>query len=77
MKISNPETTMFDSKIETDPETGKQSLTVYYDPVKDDFNDQIELAMVFYGVSDGDMVIIAMPENWQNNGDSSHIHKGK
>ena len=68
---------MFDSKIVKDEETGKQSLTVYYDPVLDDFDRQIELAMAFHGIVDGEMTIIALPETWQNYGDSVHIHKGK
>ena len=61
---------MFDSKIEIDLETGKQSLTVYYDAVKDDFDQQIEAALAFHGVEDGDMIVIAMPESMENYGDS-------
>ena len=57
---------MLDSKIVTDPETRKQSLTVYYDPVLDDFDRQIELAMAFHGIVDGEMTIIALPELYEN-----------
>jgi hypothetical protein len=57
---------MWDSKIETDEETGKQSLTVYYDPVLKDFDRQIESVMAFHGIAEGERTIIALPESWES-----------
>jgi hypothetical protein len=57
------------SRIEVNEETGRKSLLVYYDGKEDDYERQIEVAMAFYGVSEGEMVIIAMPKTWQTDGD--------
>jgi hypothetical protein len=61
---------MHNSRIEVNKETGRKSLLAFYDNRKDDFDQQIEVAMAYHGVSDGEMVIITMPELWRNNGDS-------
>jgi hypothetical protein len=68
---------MLKSIIEVDPETRKQSLTIYYDPVKDDFDRQIEWAMAFHGVVEGEMAIIALPDSMKTDEDlaCSHIKK--
>jgi hypothetical protein len=64
--VSKHKIYMWNSEIETNPETEKQSLTVYYDPVKDDFDRQIELAMAYHGIAEGEMLIIALPKLYEN-----------
>ena len=51
------------SRIETNPETGRKSLIVFYDSTADDFNEAISEAVDFHNIRPGRMNIIALPEN--------------
>jgi hypothetical protein len=52
----------YKSKIETDSQTGRKSLVVYYDFQKDNFDEAIDAAMAEHGIRAGQMNIIAIPE---------------
>ena len=51
------------SRIETNPQTGRKSLIVFYDSVADDFDEAINQAVAFHNIRSGQMNVIALPEN--------------
>jgi hypothetical protein len=51
------------SRIETNPDTGRKSLIVFYDTESDDFDEAIKQAFAFHNIRDDKMNIIALPEN--------------
>ena len=53
----------YKSRIEVDPETGRKSLIVFYDSESDDFDEAINRSIAFHNIRDGQMNVIALPEN--------------
>jgi hypothetical protein len=51
------------SRIETNPQTGRESLIVFYDSESDDFNETINQAVAFHNIRPGQMNVIALPKN--------------
>ena len=51
------------SRIETNLETGRKSLTVFYDSESDDFDEAISKAVAFHNIRPAQMNIIALTEN--------------
>jgi hypothetical protein len=53
----------YKSKIEINPETGKKCMIVFYDSKTDDFDEAINQAIAFRRIKQGQMSVIALPEN--------------
>ncbi len=53
----------YKSTIEMNPNTGRKSLIVFYDSESDDFDEAIKQAVAFHNIRDGQMNVIALPEN--------------
>ena len=53
----------YKSKIEVNPETGRKSLIVFYNSELANFNEAIKQAVAFHNIRDGQMNVIALPEN--------------
>jgi hypothetical protein len=52
---------MNNSKIKINPESGRPSLTVYYDASTDNYDSEIQKAMDSHNVIEGWMNVIAVP----------------
>ena len=53
----------YKSRIEVNPETGRKSLTVFYNSESDDFDECINQAAAFHSIKQDEMNVIALPGN--------------
>ena len=56
------------SKLIDDIETGRKSLTVYYDAGKDDYDEAITKALAFHGLKEGQVAVFAYPVKYTHLG---------